>query len=315
MLREEIEIIASELRRLREDGVEGVYIDDATLTALRAQAPTLPAEEALAASTAREPAQTHRRAASSPDLTALIAEGSTPPSPKKKVARKAGVSAPAANIPDTPPEFDLPEGDKQSRIDWLRERVLNDEVCKANVKPERHIVFGVGSPDADIFFCGEAPGEDEEKQGEPFVGPAGQKLNGMIKAMGIEREQVYIANIMNWRPDTGRAYGNRAPTQAEMAYCLPYLAAQVAIVQPKVIVALGRTAVDGLLGPDPDRRMGDIIGQWHEFAGIPVIPAYHPSYILRNDTNKAKRAQWECLLAVMEKIGMPISDRQRGYFT
>ncbi len=99
-----------------------------------------------------------------------------------------------------------------------------------------------------------------------------------------------------------------------MAYCLPFLRAQVEVVQPKVIVALGKTAVDGLLGPDPKRRMGRIRGQWAEFAGIPLIPTFHPSYLLRNNNNRTKRAVWEDLLQVMERLEMPVSEKQRGYF-
>jgi len=119
---------------------------------------------------------------------------------------------------------------------------------------------------------------------------------------------------MNWRPAMPTAFGNRPPTADEMAYCLPYLRAQVAVVQPKVIVALGKTAVDGLLGPDPARRMGRIRGEWHTFADIPLIPTFHPSYLLRNNNNRTKRQVWEDMLKVMEHLKMPISEKQRGFF-
>jgi DNA polymerase len=168
--------------------------------------------------------------------------------------------------------------------------------------------------DAEIFFCGEAPGSDEETIGEPFVGRAGQLLTKIIYAMGLERSAVYIANIMNWRPEMPTDVGNRPPTQEEMNFCLPFLLGQIEIVKPKVSVALGATAVSGLLGRDSSRRMRDIRGKWTTFAGIPLMATFHPSYLLRNNTNSAKRIVWEDMLEVMGKVGLPISARQSGYF-
>ena len=107
-------------------------------------------------------------------------------------------------------------------------------------------------------MCGEAPGADEEMSGSPFVGPAGELLMKILSAMGLNREQVYIANILNWRPRHSQAFGNRPPTQEEMDFCLPYLKGQLEIVEPKVVVALGKTATDGLLGHDPKRRLGQV---------------------------------------------------------
>src|SRR5205823_9138412 len=121
--------------------------------------------------------------------------------------------------------------------------------CKLSRLGRSQIVFGVGNPDADLMFVGEAPGADEDKQGEPFVGRAGQLLTKIIKAMGFARGEVYIANILKCRPDTpGSSYGNRPPTPTEMQTCRPYLTEQIDIIQPKMIVALGATAVEGLLG-------------------------------------------------------------------
>jgi DNA polymerase len=132
--------------------------------------------------------------------------------------------------------------------------------------------------------------------------------------MGLSRERVYIGNIMNWRPEHDQPSGNRPPTPQEMDFCLPYLRAQIEVVQPKVLVALGNTAVSGLLGPDQSRRMGRIRGTWQEFAGIPLMPTYHPSYVLRYGNNKTKREIWEDMLKVMERAGLPISEKQRGFF-
>ncbi|MEI6860768.1 MAG: uracil-DNA glycosylase [Verrucomicrobiota bacterium] len=229
-------------------------------------------------------------------------------------------AAPAvvAKLPP-PPVVVMPVGDKAMRWAALRELVLGHPVCCASVRPGKKVVFGVGSLDAQIMFVGEAPGADEEMQGEPFVGPAGQLLTKMIQGMGLKREQVYIGNIMNWRPQTPTAagaqqVGNRPPTAEEMAFCLPFLRAQIEIVQPTLLVALGKTATDGLLGAARFKALGEARGQWHEFAGHPVMVTYHPSYILREPTPRKKRLIWEDLLKVMERAGLAVSEKQRGYF-
>jgi len=141
----------------------------------------------------------------------------------------------------------------------------------------------------------------------------------MIAGMGVKREDVYIGNIMNWRPqlptvDGRDQEGNRPPTAAEMTYCLPYMMAQIEIVQPRVIVALGATAAKAFLGFDRFKALGEVRGKWHEFSGTLVMVTYHPSYILRNQSNRSKRVIWEDLLQVMERVEMPITDKQRGFF-
>ena len=207
----------------------------------------------------------------------------------------------------------LPHDTKQEQYEWLKSLVLNDEECLKHVRPGKKLVFGVGNLDAELFFCGEAPGADEEEQGEPFVGRAGKLLTKIISAMGLSRDSVYISNIMNWRPEMPTEVGNRPPTQQEMAFCLPYLRAQIKIVQPKVIIALGATSVKGLTG-DESIRMHDIRGKWMLFEDIPLIPTFHPSYLLRNNTNATKRLVWEDMLEAMSKVGLPISEKQKRYF-
>lgn len=211
-------------------------------------------------------------------------------------------------------DFTLPPGSKREQWQWLKDKVLNCPHCLKHVFPGKKLVFGSGNLDADVFFCGEAPGADEEEQGEVFVGRAGQLLTKIIEAMGLRRSDVYIGNIMNWRPETPNRIGNRPPTQEEMQFCLPYLIGQLNIVQPKAIVALGATAVSGLLGYDSQRRMRDCRGHWFEFSGIPLMVTYHPSYLLRNATKAAKRIVWEDMLQVMKFLNMPISDKQKSYF-
>ena len=150
-------------------------------------------------------------------------------------------------------------------------------------------------------------------QGEPFVGKGGQLQTKIIQAMGFQRESVYIANILKCRPDTpGQTAGNRKPTPLEMETCIPYLHEQIDLIKPKVLVALGGTAVEGLLG----KSVGimKLRGHWQEYRGIPLMPTYHPAYLLRNQSLVEKRRVWEDMLAVMEKLGVPISEKQRNFF-
>jgi DNA polymerase len=163
------------------------------------------------------------------------------------------------------------------------------------------------------MFIGEAPGADEDEQGEPFVGKAGQLLTKIIQAMGLQRGDVYIGNILKCRPDTpGQTAGNRKPTSDEMQTCIPYLHEQIDLIRPKVIVALGATAVEGLLG----KTIGitKLRGNWRTYRGTPLMPTYHPAYLLRNQALSEKRKVWEDMLQVMEKLGMPISEKQRRFF-
>ena len=314
-VREQLLALNEELRRLKGEGKRSVSVTEASIAELRAAiaggavgeavdsqlADTVPAFPVAAPSGVREVA----------------------PSPVRVV-----VAAPKAGVPTmpAPPPIQLPAGDKIARWTALRELVLNDATCKSRVHPGKQVVFGVGSLEAAIMFVGEAPGGDEEDQGEPFVGRAGQLLNRMIKAMGLDRSQVYIGNILNWRPEMGARNadgsqtGNRPPTAEEMAYCLPFIRAQIAIIQPKVLVALGKTAVDGLLGADRFKSMGAARGTWHAYADTPLRATYHPSYLLRQEgltstaAKKIKRDAWEDILAVMERAQLPVSEKQRNYF-
>ena len=202
---------------------------------------------------------------------------------------------------------------KQTVFSSLRERALACVKCPHLAASRKNVVFGVGSIDAQLMFVGEAPGADEDEQGEPFVGKAGQLLTKIIQATGLSRGKVYIANILKCRPDTpGQSAGNRKPTPEEMQTCIPFLHEQIDLIRPKVIVALGATAVEGLLG----KTVGitKLRGQWRTYRGTPLMPTYHPAYLLRNQAMSEKRRVWEDMLAVMEKLEMPISEKQRNYF-
>jgi len=301
-----------ELKRLRAEGVREIYVEEESLRAL---------EEALADGSVR-PGEGGKH-----DDEALEGPPSAPsPSDRQTKTAKADSVRPESSavrafaeesrpsLPDPEP-FELPEGSKQERRDWLRDRVLQCPTCLSELNPGGQVVFGAGDLDADLFLCGEAPGAEEERQGEPFVGPAGELLDKILEAMGFPRESVYVGNILNWRPRHNQAYGNRPPTLEEMNFCLPYLKAQLEIVSPKVVVALGKTATDGLLGADPGRRLADVRGQWNEFEGIPLMVTYHPSYLLHNPSKASKRKVWQDMLLVMEKLGLEISERQRGFFS
>ena len=204
-------------------------------------------------------------------------------------------------------------GSKAARLAAMRGPVLQCIKCPHLVRSRTQVVFGVGNPEAELMFVGEAPGEEEDRKGEPFVGAAGLTLTKIITAMGFTRGEIYIGNVLKCRPDMppGES-GNRKPTVAEMQTCLPYLREQIEIIQPSVIVALGATAMLGLLGAT--EPMARLRNRWHAFQGIPLMPTYHPAYLLRNQSLTEKRKVWDDMLLVLEKMGRPISARQRGFF-
>jgi uracil-DNA glycosylase family 4 len=205
-------------------------------------------------------------------------------------------------------------GEATHRFEKLRTTVLACVKCPHLVAFRHSVVFGVGSQNAELMFVGEAPGADEDLRGEPFVGRAGELLTKIIQTMGYQRSEVYIANVLKCRPHMPvGASGNRQPTVIEMETCLPYLRQQIEIIQPKVMVALGATAMRGLFGKD--EPMKQMRGRWHVFGSIPVMATFHPSYLLRNQALSEKRKVWEDMLQVLERIGQPISEKQKNYFS
>jgi len=243
---------------------------------------------------------------------------SPPPEPPRKPVFKRPAPQPPPPVPAGPAAVtqavpSLDPARQGAAFAALREQVLACVKCPHLVSSRRTVVFGVGNPNADLMFVGEAPGADEDEQGEPFVGKAGQLLTRIIETMGLSREKVYIGNILKCRPDTpGQSAGNRKPTGEEMQTCIPWLHQQIDLIRPKVLVALGATAVEGLLG----KTVGitRLRGNWQTYRGIPLMPTYHPAYLLRNQALSEKRKVWEDMLAVMEKLQMPINSKQQGYF-
>lgn len=238
------------------------------------------------------------------------------------VATPAAVPV-AAMVPPRAPAGGTPdEAARRQALNALFKQVRNAPGPRALGTLFDTVVFAAGNPMADIVFVGEAPGAEEEKQKKPFVGPAGQKLEQILKAMGLERGDVYISNIVKFRPKMGdgRFQGsrNRPPSHEEMAACLPFIRAEIELLRPRVVVALGRTAAEGLL--ERGGALGAFRNVAHSFGGIPVVVTYHPSYLLRQDAaseeegRRAKRQVWEDMLRVMDLAGLPVSDRQRRFF-
>lgn len=175
------------------------------------------------------------------------------------------------------------------------------------------MVFATGRPDAEIMLIGEAPGFDEERLGEPFAGKAGQKLDAILRAMGTDRKDVYITNVVKFRPKMpNQTTSNRKLTKEELAAWLPFVQEEIKIIQPKVIVALGGAAAQAMLGID--HPVAKMRGDFHQFEGVPLRVTYHPSYILNDESTAEKRMLWLDMLAVMELLEMPVSEKQRGYF-
>lgn len=196
--------------------------------------------------------------------------------------------------PATPVHTEAPSSGR-SRLLALREGVLTCIKCDALAKSRRKVVFGSGNAKARLVFVGEAPGYDEDIQGLPFVGKAGQLLTKIIEAMGLARHDVFICNVLKCRPP-----GNRNPLPEEIMNCKPYLLEQLEIIRPQVICALGNFAAQVLL--QTDRSISELRGRFYDFNGIKVLPTYHPAYLLRNPSEK-KRV-WEDMQLIMAELGL-----------
>jgi uracil-DNA glycosylase len=185
--------------------------------------------------------------------------------------------------------------DPSQALRAIREDIGDCTRCRLHKQGRKQIVFGVGNPRAELMFIGEAPGADEDMQGEPFVGRAGQLLTNMIKAMGLRREDVYIANIIKCRPP-----GNRTPERDECETCSPFLMRQIATIKPKAIVALGAVAARTLLAINAP--MMELRGHWYDFRGTKLAVTYHPAFLLRDP--RQKKEAWKDLQMVMKELGL-----------
>jgi uracil-DNA glycosylase len=206
-------------------------------------------------------------------------------------AREENSSLAASSNPETNVQ------DPVRALQIIREDIGDCTRCKLHKQGRKQIVFDVGKPNADLMFIGEAPGADEDMKGEPFVGRAGQLLTNMIKAMGLSREEVYIANIIKCRPP-----GNRQPERDECETCSPFLMRQIAVVNPKAIVALGAVAAKTLLAINAP--MSEFRGHWYDFRGTKLAVTYHPAFLLRDP--RQKKETWKDLQMVMRELGLPM---------
>ena len=238
-------------------------------------------------------------------------------------ARQGGAPVPApapapvrepAPEPPAPATEAEPEMSVEQKLEYLRQRAVDWKPARRLGTLRDTMVFAVGNPRARLMLVGEAPGYEEERQVEPFVGPAGQLLTRILGAMGLQRSDVYISNVCKFRPSMGENQGtaNRAPSPEELAACLPLIMAEIRAIQPACIVCLGGSSAKGLLGMQ--QGVNALRGRWMECQGVPVRVTYHPSYLLRNEALSARRALWEDMLEVMERLGMPVSEKQRNYF-
>lgn len=233
-------------------------------------------------------------------------------------ATPVAAEAPAAPKSSGPSLIDVPGATREEKLARLAQMAEEFTAARALGTLRNTMVFAVGNPQAEIMFIGEAPGAEEERQREPFVGPAGQLLTKIITAMGLKRTDVYISNICKFRPAIeNQGSGNRKPTPVEMKTCLPFVLTEIDIIRPKVIIALGATAAEGLgIEGSVSRNRGRV----HSINGTPVVVTYHPSYLLRQEQDtadkgiSAKRQSWEDMLMAMETAGLPITEKQRGFF-
>lgn len=231
-------------------------------------------------------------------MTEVAADAASGKLSRRAASTKAGPSSDERNGPapiKAGGKATLTPAEKASSLESLRAKEIgNCTRCRLS-DGRTNLVFGTGNPSAQLMFIGEGPGADEDKQGVPFVGRAGQLLTKIIEAMGLRREEVYIANIVKCRPPQ-----NRPPMPDEVKSCIPFLVCQARIVSPKAIVCLGSVATQNLLGTE--EKITKLRGRFTEWNGIPVMPTYHPAFLLRNPN--MKKPVWEDMQSVMALLGL-----------
>ncbi len=293
------ELLINLLNQYQQKGQKSIYVDDAARGILRAFYQRAVGKNTPAGG---------GRAAASQDLA------EQPQAVSK--GEKVSLSQPDEVVAQKPAELaaiQLVSNDAKGMLNelWQHSKSWRPLLALKSVR-NRH-VFASGRPDADIMFVGEAPGYEEEQKGKPFVGPAGQKLEAILKAMNLSRDEVYLTNVLKFRPMLpNQTLNNRKPNEAEVRAAMPILLGEIDAVKPKCIVALGATASAIFSGENiaVDEQRGKFI-DWN---GTPVRVTYHPSYLLHTEDTAEKRKVWEDMLAVMERCGMEVTDRQRGFF-
>jgi len=307
-----MEVILSELRRLRSEGVESVSLGLEAEALLR----ELVARPGGSAVSAEAPTVSpHGKGAPAPSSPGGLSHPTARSAAAPSTARAVAAVRPAekATFP-APPVLDLPPAPREARWAALLAQLEACEEARRRRPAKVGAFLGHGSAQPDLLFVTEQPEEAEEVSGDPFSGPSGELLGKAIRAMGLTMDQVHVAPLLRWRPLMPSGVGSRPPSSGEVAYCLPFLRAQVEILAPKVVVALGNVTLNALAGSAEPLRITQERGVWREAMGTSLLPTYLPSYLLRNPSPKVKREFWEDLLAVMERLGMPVSERQRGFY-
>ena len=293
---EALDILLEELKRQKAAGLRRVSVSDeavATLKALAGAPVAAPAPAAVA-----KPSAIAATAAS-------VRPTPIPVTPKPAVVATTPVIADA-------PIFTLPAGTKAERMQALRQLVDACVETKKHLTGSHRPLLGHGSLDAKVVFVGEAPSLEEMEAGQAFAGASGELLQKILGAAAISPADYYLAPVMVWRPEPPTQYGKRPPTARELAFNLPYLRAQIDVVAPRIVVALGAQAFEALHGRTP--TITQARGQWFDLAGVPLLATFHPNYLLHSPSASAKRTVWEDFLLLMEKLGLPISEKQRAFF-
>jgi DNA polymerase len=293
---EALDILLEELKRQKAAGLRRVSISDeavATLKTLAGAPVAAPAPAAVA-----KPAS-------------LAAPAVSRPSAPIPVAPKPAVVATTPVIADAP-IFTLPAGTKAERMQALRQIVDACVETKKHLTVPQRPLLGHGSLEAKVVFVGEVPSHEEMEAGQAFAGASGELLQKILGAAALSPADYYLAPVMVWRPEPPTQYGKRPPTARELAFNLPYLRAQIDVVAPRIVVALGAQAFEALHGRTP--TITQARGQWFDLAGVPLLATFHPNYLLHTPSASAKRMVWGDFLQLMEKLGLPISEKQRGFF-
>ena len=244
----------------------------------------------------------------------LSKSGKPAPATTPKEAPRMEISMDEPQLATVQAPLSIVGSSRHEQLDSLRRQAENLAPAKTLGTLRETLIFASGNPEARVMLIGEAPGYYEERERQPFVGETGQKLDDILKAMGLTREAVYLSNIVKFRPATPRqTTNNRKPSTQELAACLPLIRAEISIIRPQCIVILGEAAAEGLLGLTGS--LATMRESWHTIEDIPVRVTYHPSTLLQTKGGlTAKRQLWEDLLAVMEKLELPISAKQRSFF-
>ena len=291
---EAIDALLEELYRQKAAGVKRVSVSDESVALLKELA-----GGAAASATPKSAAPVVMAPAPKPVVRSVT--------PASKNEGTIIVSSP---LPD-PPVIKLPSGTKAEQLLWLQKTIAACEVTQKHLEGKKAL-FGRGSDTAKVFFVGEAPSLEEVEENRSFVGPAGELLSKIISATGLTEKECYFANLMTWRPKPPTAFGKRPPNASEVAFNRPYLLAQMEIIKPQIVVAVGAQAFGALT--HSTTPIMQIRGQWQKVDGLEVLPTLHPNYLLHSPSLSNKRLVWEDFMQIMTKLGMPISEKQKAYF-